>query len=299
MTDQSYNTYLHLFAASSEKRITDIVKNKCIDEEAANFDEILKSWQRAKESLTQIETQDAGSADNCKTFDLHSDMFEQINKNPSIRNTFSKYNSEFKMVELDNMIAPQRQVLLDYVDQIAQDISENPTEDELIRLCIIPQKQVLVPEAKQKGSKNWIFTAQNKDFRYLGGYLKKRITNEDYDLTNVGGIPTHAIVLFVGYGIGCMNAFSVNDRIILTNGFHRAYALRKKGIKKIPILLKKVSADSLKNKIKGLKKDYLLNHPRPVLIKDFFNDDLVRVFKRKKTTTVLNLRCYADKKNIV
>jgi len=84
MTDQSYNSYLHLYAASSEKRITDIVKNKCIDEEVANFDEILKSWQRATESLAQIETQDTGAADNCKTFDLHSDMFEQINKNPSI-----------------------------------------------------------------------------------------------------------------------------------------------------------------------------------------------------------------------
>jgi len=34
------------------------------------------------------------------------------------------------------------------------------------------------------------------------------------------------------------------------------------------------------------------------MIKDFFNYDLVRVFKRKPTTTILNIKFDSDKANI-
>ena len=299
MTSPEYLSYIQLYAAHNEKRILDIVKNKCIAEEAENLDEILKSWQLAKESLKQIEEQDSGAADNCEISDLTSPLIEQIKKNPSIRNTFSKYNIDFKMVELDNMIAVQRQVLLNHAEKIAQNIPENPTEDDLIRFCLIPGKEVPISKPERNNAKSWTFSSPNKDFRFLGGFLKKRVTTDDYELTNVGGVPTHALVLFVGYGIDCMNAFSINNRIILTNGFHRAYALRKKGIKKIPLLLKIITnTDSFKDRVKGLKKEYLLNHQRPVLIKDFFNDDLVRIFKRKPTNTVVNISWDSKKENI-
>ena len=107
-------------------------------------------------------------------------------------------------------------------------------------------------------------------------------------------------MLFVGYGTGSMNAYSANGRMILLNGFHRAYALRRKGIKKIPLLVKKIGNTDLEfpDEIKKLKKDYLLKHPRPILMKDFFNDDIVRVFKMKKATTVLNVNWDSDKAKI-
>ena len=97
-----------------------------------------------------------------------------------------------------------------------------------------------------------------------------------------------------------MGATSVNGRVILTNGFHQAYALRCKGIKKIPLLLKKIGNADLDfaSEIQGLKKDYLLKHPRPILLKDFFNKELVHDFKRKHATTVLNVTWDSDKVGI-
>ena len=73
MTNQPFLSYLHLYAAITKKQITDLIKNKCIDEELVNINEIYESWQHATESLRQIEKQDSGAADNCKTFDLSSD----------------------------------------------------------------------------------------------------------------------------------------------------------------------------------------------------------------------------------
>jgi len=300
MNDDSYLSYLNLYAAYSKKHVSNLIKNKCIDEEINNSGEILQSWLDATESLRQIEKQENGAADNCEISEINSGLIEAIRQNPSIKNTFSSDVLDFGMVEIDNIIAPQRDVLLDYVDELTKKIPKNPSEDELLKFCLIPEQQVPKPKPTRKDSSSFYFSTPSHDFRFLGGFLKKEITKEDVDSTKVGGFPTHAIVLFVGYGVGCMNAISVNGRVILNNGFHRAYALRKKGITKVPLLLKKIGNADLDfpNDVHGLKKDYLLKHSRPILVKDFFNDDLVRVFKRKKNTTLVNIKWNSDKTSI-
>lgn len=300
MTDQPFLSYLYLFAAYTKKQVSDLVKNKCIDEEHSNFTEIIQSWQEATESLREIEKEESGIINKCETFDINSGLIEAIKLNPAITNTFSKHVHDFRMVEIDNLIAVQRNVLLDYVDQLTKKIPKNPSEDDLLKFCLIPEQQVPLPKPTRKSSRSWYFSSPSHDFRFLGGFLKKELTREDIQATKVGGFPTHVITLFVGYGAGCMNAFSVNGRLILSNGFHRAYALRRKGIKKIPLLIKKIGNADLEfpDEVKGLKKDYLLKHPRPILIKDFFNDDLVRIFKRKQATTVLNVNWNSDKISI-
>ena len=300
MTNEPFLTYLYLYAAHTKKKVASLVKYKCISEESALLGETMKSWEEATELLRQIEKQESGIADNCETFDISSGLIEGIKLNPAVTSTFSKHVIEFKMVEIDKVIAVQRQVLLDYVDQLVKKIPKNPSEDDLIKFCLIPEQYAPFPKPTSVGSDTLYFTSPSGDFRFLGGYLKKELTEEDTKITKIGGIPTHAIMLFVGYGASPMNAYSVNGRVILTNGFHRAYALRKKGIKKIPLILKKIGNADLEfpSDIHKLKKDYLLKHPRPILVKDFFNEDLVREFKKKPTTNVLKVKWESDKVSI-
>ena len=300
MIDESYLSYLYLYAAYTKKKVSELVKNKCIDEELSNSGEIFRTWQDATESLRQIEKDESGAADDCEISEINSGLIDAIQNNPTIKNTFSGQVLDFGMVEIDNIIAPQRQVLLDYVDVLTKKIPKNMSENDLLKYCLIPEQQVPKPRYSRKGSNSWYFSSPSRDFRFLGGHVKKELTREDIESTKVGGFPTHAIMLFVGYGVGCMGATAANGRVILTNGFHRAYALRSKGIKKIPLLLKKIGNADLDfpSEIQGLKKDYLLKHPRPIMVKDFFNDDLVRVFKRKQTTTILNVKCDSDKVNL-
>ena len=296
MTEQSFLSHLYLFAAYTKKQVSDLVKNKCVDEESSNFTETIQSWQQATESLRQIEKEESGIVDKCETFDINSGLIEAIKLNPAITNTFSKHVLDFKMVEIDSLIAVQRNISLDYVDELAKKIPKNPSEDDLLKFCLIPEQQVPLPKPTRKNSKSWYFSSPSNDFRFLGGYLKKELTKQDIQLTKVGGYPTHAFMLFVGYGAVCMNAFSVDGRMILSNGFHRAYALKRKGVKKIPLLIKKISNSDLEfpDEVKGFKRNYLLKHPRPILVKDFFNDDLVHIFKRKSSTTVVHVNWNSD-----
>jgi hypothetical protein len=95
----------------------------------------------------------------------------------------------------------------------------------------------------------------------------------------------------VGYGTAPVNVLYAGGRLILNNGFHRVFALRSIGITKIPVVVQHIRNPQLEfpPQVVGLPKEYLLTHPRPVLVGDFFKDDLaitLKVRDRIKTVTV-------------
>jgi len=106
--------------------------------------------------------------------------------------------------------------------------------------------------------------------------------------------------LLYGYGAGTINVLCAKNRLFLNNGFHRAYALRKKGITKIPAVVQNIGNPELEmpENIHGLPKKYLLEHPRPVLVKDFFDDKLTARLQMKKTVRTLDIQWSVDKRDI-
>ena len=137
----------------------------------------------------------------------------------------------------------------------------------------------------------WVFSSPSVDFRFLGGYLKDQITDDDLKFTSVGAQPVQAITLFVGYGSGSVNVYQFGNRLVLNNGFHRVYALYQKGIRDIPVVVQKIGNPSLEfpPNLLNLSREYLLGHKRPILVKDFFNNELTRDFKRKKTIRTVKI----------
>lgn len=117
------------------------------------------------------------------------------------------------------------------------------------------------------------------------------MNGEDLSYAELGGLPAAAIIAFVGYGTAPVNVLSVRGRLILNNGFHRVFALRSLGVTRIPVVVQQIRNPQLEfpPQVAGLPKDYLLTHPRPVLIRDFFDTDFATTLKvrdRIKTVTV-------------
>ncbi len=281
----------------SQPEITQIVKSFCVNEESLTLGDTLKNWQKATSAFRKTESQDAGAADNNNTFDIKSNpKLDTIKNDPIFQKTFAQTPIEFKYVEVDNLVAPQRNVSLDYVDKLLKRIPDSPSEDELIDLCISSKQIVPIPKPTQKAPNSWFFSSPSVDFRFLGGYLKERLTEDDLRYTGVGGLPVMALTLFVGYGAGSINVLKVNGRIVLNNGFHRVYAFRKKGITRIPVVVQNIGNPELEfpPRMLNLTKDYLLKHTRPVLVKDFFNNDLTKVFKRKEMIRTVRIDFGAD-----
>ena len=83
------------------------------------------------------------------------------------------------------------------------------------------------------------------------------------------------------FGSNFLNAIYAENRLILTNGSHRAYALRQLGVTHVPCIIQHVS---LREKLEVVadsavvdNPDYYLKKPRPSMLKDYFNPQLHKV----------------------
>src|SRR5260370_33516803 len=124
------------------------------------------------------------------------------------------------------------------------------------------------------------FLSPNADFLYVGG-LGGPETVEDVEVCWAGGQPVSAIVLILGYGAPAMNVYQVGRRLILNNGFHRAYAMRSVGLTDAYVVVQHIGDPELElpPNLAGLPKEYLLKSSRPALVSDFFNPALVEELK--------------------
>lgn len=294
---QQFTSFLHLYAALPQTAVTGIIRGTCIPEELSNLENILKGWKKAVDRFRQIENSEQGSADGNFPEELEmTPKLREIENDPLFKNTFSIYPSDFKTVEIDRLVAPQRRVSLDFVELISKRISDKPTMDELIDFCISPQQNVPIPKDFQLAESVFQFSSPSVDFRFLGGFLKKSLSKEDIEYCLGGGLPVGAMILLYGYGAGSINVLRANNRLILNNGFHRVYTLRKKGIKKIPVVVQNIGNPDIEMNpvIQGLSKDYLLKHPRPVMVKDFFIDELTTVLRVKNTLRTVRIQWGID-----
>ena len=87
--------------------------------------------------------------------------------------------------------------------------------------------------------------------------------------------------LFVGYGSNFLNAIHAENRLILGNGSHRAFALRDLGITHVPCVIQRVSRrDELELVGSGdvqQNPDRYLKAARPPLLKDYFDPALRKI----------------------
>jgi len=292
MSSEEFQPYLYLYAAMSQPDVNGLVRTYCSPDEIGNLSATLISWQQARTSLEQIQQQEAGIANNVEIFHMEPNKkLETLVNNPLFQRTFSNMPSTVGMVNIDTLVATQRHVYLNYVDEIEQQIPETPSIDDLIDFCLPVNPSPPDPKVTQTGPNSWIFSSPSPDFRYLGGHLKENLTPDDIQLTQVSGFPVKAITLFVGYGGSPINVYHANGRLVLNNGFHRVYALRRRGITRIPVVIQQVANPAIEfpQQLLGLSSAYLLNDPRPILVKDFFTVGLTKEFNRKKMITTVQV----------
>ena len=90
-----------------------------------------------------------------------------------------------------------------------------------------------------------------------------------------------ALALIVGYGSNFLNVAHVENRLVLGNGSHRAYALRDSGITHAPCIVQTISRRE-EIEVLGLgdlqqNADMHLKNPRPPLLKDYFDPALSKI----------------------
>jgi hypothetical protein len=292
--DYPFRNYALLYGASAKAEVINYVRTECIPAEHDSLPQIISDWEEATTSFSEIVRTETGEAETIDVQDISSQnksQVQRIEQDFLFKQSFSLLPYEFKLVEIDRLIASQRAVNLDYVELLKQRVNGKPSVSQLIDFCLSPQTKVKLPAEQMIAQNAYSYTSDSLDFRFLGGF-RKPLSQDDIRACTAGGYPLAAVVLLVGLGAGSMNALSYKNRIVLNNGFHRAFALRSLGVTHIPLVVQRVTNPELEfpSVVANLPREYLLEAARPALVKDFMNVKLIRKLKVKAQNRVVQVQ---------
>ncbi|MEX2173336.1 MAG: hypothetical protein WD872_03180, partial [Pirellulaceae bacterium] len=123
-----------------------------------------------------------------------------------------------------------------------------------------------------------VFVSEANDLRFL-----ESICLGPDQLVNYSAVgPLAGVVgLVVGYSSNYLNVVAVENRFVLNNGYHRAYALRELGVTHVPCVIQRVTRrEELEVVGTGALRrtpDLYLQQRRPPVFKDFFEPKLRKI----------------------
>jgi len=283
--------YLYAFAGQAE--IVNHIRTQALEEEAKRLPDILAAWEKQRRRVADLMNVEIGVPEQIRIQEIPKECnsrISNIGNDELFKKTFGNYPISFRMVEIDKLVAAQRTVNLDYVDRLKKNYPNKPHLEQLIEICISPNRSMDPIQHLEVAPNTHVFSSPNSDIRFLGAFVK-HLTKEDMEYAVHGGLPAAAVITFVGYGGAPINVLQAGSRVVLNNGFHRVFALRSLGIESIPVVIQHVTNVQLEfpPQVAGLPKEYLLGVPRPVLMKDFFEPEFsitLKVRERIKMVTV-------------
>jgi hypothetical protein len=130
----------------------------------------------------------------------------------------------------------------------------------------------------------------SNDLRFLGAVSLQGEQIKDYPSR---GKFVGIVGIAVGLGSNFVNAIYAEKRLILNNGSHRAYALRQLGVTHIPCIIQHAASRDEVDAVAATEirknPDAYLKHPRPSMLKDYFDPALHLVmpaYRRLRQVTV-------------
>jgi hypothetical protein len=272
---------LYLIGRPTLKQFLRFVKSHAVrpPDEGTLTDE----WEAAFDFIRTLEKEEAGAADNppITKLDVNSKneaLLTEFLKDPMVQNGFNTLPSEVAFVELDRLVVYQHHIDLTYTRLLERELGPSPSEEQIFRTALMHDHPRPAVKWSRAHGNRFVFMCPSNDMRFLGTMSLKASNIADYappgDLAGVIG-------LAVGFGSNFLNAIYAENRLILTNGSHRAYALRKLGVTHVPCIVQHVS---LREKLEVVaasevcdNPDYYLKNPRPSMFRDYFNPKLYKI----------------------
>ena len=269
----------------------DFVAKKVTGGELIDPRALVDEWRIANDIYHELSVSEAGLAEriDCRPLPKSLRPLEQaVRDNGWFRRSFAELPTEFAMVELDKLIVSQTHVERGHHDAVAATIGRDLKKR--FHFCI-PLERELPPVRTQRLSDHrWLFSSFSTDFRERTPMLLRGDQLRDL---GVDGPVAAMLGLPVGFGSNFMSAVRSGKRIVLQNGYHRAYALRRVGITHAPCILEDVTRkDELRvggDDEVNADPEFYFAQPRPPLLKDFFDPRLAKLLPVRPIETVVEV----------
>lgn len=244
---------------------------------AASLDrgELAAEWRRANEHYARLEREEAGLANGPERRPLDASfepLAAEVRAQASFRRGFDALPTRFEMVELDRLMVFQKHVSATFVHALAARLGSAPEPRTLFTFCMPLGERDCPVQMRREGPGRYVLRCESTDFRYLESRL---LRPDELRAPDVAGPVAGVVALMVGFGPNFLNAIALGKRLMLSNGYHRACALRAAGVTHAPCIVQTAgTVDDLELVAKSeVLKDprFYFESARPPLLKDFFD----------------------------
>lgn len=282
-----------LLGQPSLQKYLDYVQDSVVGGEAISPALLADEWRSANDYYAVLEQREAGIAEQieCGAADQAlSPLIDALRAQPQYHRTFDTLPTEIAMVELDKLILCQIHVTRNFVDRLAARLQPSPDPATLFHFCF-PDGQASAPVTIRKvGSRRFVFQSESTDFRFHEPVLLRPDQVNDYrTFGEVAGI----VGLVAGFSSNYLNVIRYGKRILLHNGYHRACALRSRGITHAPCVIttitRKDELDIIGKSNVCEDPDFYFGQRRPPLLKDFFDPRISKLLPVHKLVRMIEM----------
>lgn len=302
--ENAFEEQLFLFAFATQAEVLRHLRTEAAPSDRVRLEEIMELWSGRQARVVELLEREKGVSETIRAESLPAEAQERLRAIASealFRKTFQDHPVSFELVEIDKLVAPQRTVNLAYCREVSAALPPSLTLNDLLTVCLEPTPSSRPPiQHLELHGNTHMFSSPSADVRFLNSVVRE-VRPDDVAHAESGGLPTTAVLAFVGYGCSTINVYRVGERTILNNGFHRVYALRSLGVTRIPVAAQHISDAhrELPPSILGLPTAYLLHAPRPVLVKDFFEPGFTIALKVRKRIRAIKVTVSASRYDVL
>ncbi|MFC6838767.1 hypothetical protein [Xanthomonas theicola] len=242
---------------------------------------LMHEWREARAVALRLIDEEAGHADDVGVQALPEDMkalADHVLRQPSMHRLTSLVPRSWCMVEIDRLIVFQESINLRHADQLKASLPPAPSAQDVMDLAACNGAHSHPEVRFTQSDGEYTFASESNDLRFLDVTTVEPTAIANYEPF---GSASHAIVIYLGFSDNVISATRFGKRIILTNGSHRAYALRELGLRYVPCLLTDASNEDTSDFLlpAAVKQDrqFYLRAPRPPLFKDYTDSRLTRI----------------------
>jgi hypothetical protein len=275
----------------SLRKYFDYVQEKSIGGDQLKSSQIVDEWRAANDYYAELERQDAGFAEqSISALDpALQPLADNVVADSRFQRAFTDLPTEFAMVELDRLIVTQLFVNLRHTAQLATKLGSSPNRESLFHFCFPLSRDQAPVRMRRAGSDRYLFWSESSDFRFHEAALLDPAEIQGYEPY---GAVAGVIGLMIGYGSNFLSAIRAENRLVLHNGYHRAYALRSLGLSHAPCLVQTVTRGeelALVGSRIAEEPAFYFKAARPPVLKDFFDPNIRKVLQIPKMLRMIEV----------
>jgi len=280
--------YAYLYAHVPLNDFLNYMTEQSVGPSAPDARQLAEEWRGANAHFQNLQQTEAGWADGAAVGSIPralEPLIRQVAADAIFRRSFSAVPGEIGMVELDRVVASQKSINLSHVERLKAELGPNPTAEAVFRASLPFDHPVPEYRSGRVGKDSYVFVSESNDLRFLESVLLPPEQLTDYrPLGPLAGV----VGVMVGYGSNFLNCLALERRLVLNNGFHRAYALRALGVTHVPCVVQRLSTrgdlESVGRPAIRRDPDTFFGLARPPVMKDFFDPRLSRTVCRRHRT---------------